>query len=153
MPSNVFSTMAARAKAHHDSLTSAYTTYYTGSSSAPASRPISTETSRNSSIAAPSSTTAQAPTNASKAWSAIKKHHREMNEAYTVFYAPGSSASSSRSNSTASSPRQSVEEPTVYSVAPVAERNGTKAWKALKNKVVEHHRSVNAAYAQTYGVN
>ncbi|KAI8934860.1 hypothetical protein NX059_008538 [Plenodomus lindquistii] len=150
MPSNVFSTMAARAKAHHESLNSAYATYY-----APGvSTTTSPETSRSSSITMPSSassSTKKSPTNASKAWSAIKKHHRDMNEAYTVFYSPSVSAASSRNNSASSSPRQSAEVP-CFEVEPVKPRNGEKVWKALKNKVVEHHKGVNAAYAKTYGM-
>lgn len=152
MPSNVFTTVAARAKAHHDSLNSAYATYYAPGSSntTPTS---STETSRSSSIAMPSSqpTLKKSPTNASKAWSAVKKHHREMNEAYTVFYSPGVSTNNSRNNSASSSPRQSGEAPR-HEVAAVAPRNATKVWKALKNRVIEHHKSVNSAYAKTYGM-
>ncbi|KAF2850931.1 hypothetical protein T440DRAFT_489374 [Plenodomus tracheiphilus IPT5] len=146
--------MAARAKAHHDSLNSAYATYYAPGVSTTTTPTTSTETSRSSSIAMPTSTssTKKAPTNASKAWSAIKKHHREMNEAYTVFYSPGVSASSSRTNSASSSPRQSAEAPRHEVQGEVAERNGTKVWKALKNRVVEHHKSVNSAYAKTYGM-
>lgn len=148
MPSNVFSTMAARAKAHHEAVNAAYTTYY---GRATVAGPVSPTSSRSSSIAAPSSESPKSPTNASKAWSAIKKHHREMNEAYSVYYSPGVSAAPSRANSASSTPRHSAEaarkEPQSQQPCNIA-----KAWQAIKTKAVEHHRSVNAAAQQTYGI-
>ncbi|CBX93090.1 hypothetical protein LEMA_P039910.1 [Plenodomus lingam JN3] len=150
--------MASRAKAHHEALNSAYATYYAPGTSTNPTPTSSTETSRSSSIAMLSSTTqqhTQKPTNASKAWSAIKKHHREMNEAYTVFYSPGVASSPTSPNSSAvSSPRQSAEHqaPRHELASELPPRNATKVWKALKNRVVEHHKSVNSAYAKTYGL-
>lgn len=155
MPSHVLSTMASRAKAHHESLNAAFSTYYAPGSNHATPSP-STDISRSSSIAKPSSTTSskKAPTNASKAWAAIKKHHREMNEAYQIFYSPGVSAASSRNTSAASSPRHSADAPRHETAADKAQspRNATKLWNALKTRVVEHHRSVNAAYASVYGI-
>jgi hypothetical protein len=115
----------------------------------------STTTSRSASIAAPSSP--KKGTNLSKAWQAIKAHHDEMNAAYAAYYSPGSSRAgslaNSRANSTQSSPRHSVEEPRHEdaAAAPKNPTNFTKSWKALKNRAVEHHRSVNAAYRAAYG--
>ncbi|EUC43207.1 hypothetical protein COCMIDRAFT_101445 [Bipolaris oryzae ATCC 44560] len=148
---NFLNTIASRAKAHHESVNAAYNTYYTGSS--PASRTASPEASRSSSVAGPSAP--KNPTNASKAWKAIKKHHREMNEAFAVYYSPGNSPSASRNASAVSSPRHSADAPRNSSVSEVKEagpRNYQKAWKAIKTRAIEHHRSVNAAYNQTYGM-
>ncbi|OAL49898.1 hypothetical protein IQ07DRAFT_40642 [Pyrenochaeta sp. DS3sAY3a] len=141
MPS-FLSNVAAHAKAHHEAVNAAYTTYY----GIPASTPSSTEPSRANSVATPTSAAEKRPTNAAKAWNAIKKHHHEMNEAYTVFYAP---SASSRQNSAASSPRHSVDEPREQ--RDEAPRNYQKMWKGLKGRIVEHHRSVNAASSAVYG--
>ncbi|KAF1851727.1 uncharacterized protein K460DRAFT_362468 [Cucurbitaria berberidis CBS 394.84] len=138
MPS-ILSSVAAHAKAHHESMNAACEIYY--------SHP-STETSRNNSITSPAQK--KNPTNAAKAWQAIKKHHQEMNEAYTVFYSPGVSTASSRSNSAAHSPRESVEQERHEEEA-LAPKNYQKIWKALKTKAIEHHRSVNSAYETMYG--
>ncbi|KAJ4369162.1 hypothetical protein N0V83_006246 [Neocucurbitaria cava] len=147
MPS-FLSSVAAHAKAHHESLNAAYSTYYSPRSST--SMPPSTETSRANSVTVMPAEQKRNPTNAAKAWNAIKKHHQEMNEAYQVFYSPGASASSSRSNSVVSveQPRQAQAHEEEAAAAP---RNYQKVWKSLKNKAVEHHKSVNSAYAMTYG--
>jgi hypothetical protein len=145
MPSNVLSTMAARAKAHHESLNAAYQATYSPGLSA-ASTPA---TSRKSSTT--SQDTEHADRNITKAWKAIKKHHQEMNEAYTVFYSQGmSTPGSSRSSSVAPTPKASFEAEREHSQAQ-APRNYEKVWKAIKNKAVEHHRSVNNASAAVYG--
>jgi plasmid stability protein len=144
MPSNVFSTMAARAKAHHDSLNAAYRATYS-----PGSSTSTPNTSRTSSTA--SAMPAQpSDRNITKAWKAIKKHHKEMNEAYAVFYAPGSVSStpaSSRVNSAAPSPKVSLEGQREQELAP---RNYEKVWKAIKTRAVEHHKSVESASAARY---
>lgn len=145
MPSNVLSTMAARAKAHHESLNAAYQATYSPGLSA-ASTPA---TSRKSSTT--SQDTENADRNITKAWKAIKKHHQEMNEAYTVFYSQGmSTPGSSRSSSVTPTPKASFEAEREHSQAQ-APRNYEKVWKAIKNKAVEHHRSVNNASAAVYG--
>ncbi|KAH6842081.1 hypothetical protein B0T12DRAFT_362871 [Alternaria alternata] len=144
---NFLSSVAAHAKAHHESINAACNAYYGGSVSTYTSPASSTQTSRN-----PSTTSSQQrnPTNASKAWKALKKHHQEMNSAFAVYYSPSFSPSASRSSSTASSPRQSGEA-SRKSAAQEGPRNYQKAWKGLKNKIVEHHRSVSNAYEHTYG--
>jgi plasmid stability protein len=146
MPSNVFSTMAARAKSHHDSLNAAYrATYSPGSSST--STPT---TSRNASTTSASAPAPQSERNITKAWKAVKKHHQEMNAAYAVFYAPGSVSStpnSSRTSSAAPTPKASFEAQREQELAP---RNYEKVWKAIKNRAVEHHRSVESASAARY---
>lgn len=156
---NFLSSVAAHAKAHHESINAACNAYYGGSVSTYTSPASSTQTSRN-----PSTTSSQQrnPTNASKAWKALKKHHQEMNSAFAVYYSPSFSPSASRSSSAASSPRQSGEAsrksvgaaPATFEEKEAAQegpRNYQKAWKGLKNKIVEHHRSVSNAYEHTYG--
>ncbi|EAT77049.1 hypothetical protein HBI56_200470 [Parastagonospora nodorum] len=145
MPSNVLSTMAARAKAHHESMNAAYqATYSMGTSNT--STP---STSRKSST---TSVDQQSERNITKAWKALKKHHQEMNEAYTVFYSQGmvTPAGSSRSSSVAQTPKASFEQ-TRMSVEEQKPRNIEKVWKAIKTRAVEHHRSVNNASAAVYG--
>ncbi len=150
---NILSSFAAHAKAHHQSLNSAYTAYYGGSStSTPAvSTPASLETSRNNSVVAGMVGAPKSKTNANKLWTAIKNHHDEMNAAYSAYYSPGVSRSNSPRGSMASSPRQSVEEPRSDDAAPKQPTNLAKHWKQLKTKVVEHHRGVNQAYRSAYG--
>jgi uncharacterized protein (UPF0147 family) len=146
MPSNVFSTVAARAKTHHESLNAAYQATYAPGFSA-ASTPA---TSRKSSTV---SNDSQSPRNIEKAWKALKKHHQEMNQAYSVFYAsPISSRSNSAANSAAPSPKASFEAQRVqHELQSPAPRNIEKVWKAIKTRAVEHHRSVNSASAAVYG--
>jgi hypothetical protein len=144
MPSNVFTTVAARAKAHHESLNAAYQATYAPGLSA-ASTPA---TSRKSSTV---SNDSQSDRNITKAWKALKKHHQEMNQAYSVFYgSPASSRNNSATNSAATSPKASFEAQRAQNEE-LAPRNIEKVWKAIKNKAVEHHRSVNAASAAFYG--
>ncbi|KAL1792929.1 hypothetical protein ACET3X_009436 [Alternaria dauci] len=159
---NFLSSVAAHAKAHHESVNAACNAYYGGASSTTSSPLSSAQTSRN-----PSTTSSQQqrnPTNASKAWKALKKHHQEMNSAFAVYYSPSFSPSASRSSSAASSPRQSGEAsrksvsaaaaPATFEEKEAAQegpRNYQKAWKGLKNRIVEHHRSVSNAYEHTYG--
>jgi hypothetical protein len=147
MPSNVFTNIAAHAKAHHDSLNAAYQATYSPGFSA-ASTPA---TSRKSSTTSQESM--QSDRNITKAWKALKKHHQEMNEAYSVFYAQGvSTPNSSRSTSAAPTPKVSFEaERLRHEDQAQAPRNIEKVWKAIKNKAVEHHKSVNAASAAFYG--
>ncbi|CAA9960276.1 hypothetical protein CFE70_003717 [Pyrenophora teres f. teres 0-1] len=154
---NFLNSVAAHAKAHHESLNAAYNTYYGGSSTT-TSPSTSRNTSRNTSVAS----TKAGRTNASKAWKALKQHHQEMNAAFAAYYSPGHTPSTSRNSSAVSSPRHSGEVPRksvqshVSATATAGDeqkpRNYQKAWKALKTKVVDHHRSVSAAYEQTYGV-
>lgn len=144
--SSILSSFAAHAKAHHESLNAAYSTYYSPGASAC----TSTEVSRNNSVAMPTQAERRSSSDSSmsKAWKAVKKHHRDMNAAYSSYYAPGfaSSPSGSRGSSVTSTPRHSNEEPRQEVVA-----EKKSAWKAIKKAVVEHHRSLNHAYAVTYG--
>ncbi|OAK98437.1 hypothetical protein IQ06DRAFT_295760 [Phaeosphaeriaceae sp. SRC1lsM3a] len=147
MPSNVFSNIAAHAKAHHDSLNAAYqATYSPGMSRS--GTPVS---SRNASTTSQESEHSER--NITKAWKAIKKHHQDMNEAYAVFYSQGqSSAGSSRATSAAPTPKVSFEAERVkHEEEAQAPRNIEKVWKAIKNRAIEHHRSVNNATAALYG--
>jgi len=137
--------MAARAKAHHDSMNAAYqATYSMGTSNT--STPCTSRKSSTTSASPPSQR------NISKAWKALKKHHQEMNEAYTVFYSQGMAtpAGSSRTSSVAHTPKASFEEKRM-SVEEQKPRNIEKAWRAIKSRAVEHHRSVNNASAAVYG--
>ncbi|KAF1917064.1 hypothetical protein BDU57DRAFT_529991 [Ampelomyces quisqualis] len=135
--------MAAHAKAHHDSLNAAYQATYSPGLSA-ASTPSGSRK---------SSTTSQdsehSDRHIAKAWKALKKHHREMNEAYSVFYSQGmSTPGSSRSGSVAPPPKAISAAEREEAQAP---RNIEKVWKAIKTRAVEHHRSVNNASAAVYG--
>jgi hypothetical protein len=148
MPSNVLSTIAARAKAHHDSLNAAYSATYSPRVST--STPISTPpNSRKSSTTSQSSESSQSDRNIRKLWKAIKKEHRDMNAACSAFYYPGYSTQSSRASSVAASPKMSVEQE--RSEEEAEPRNYQKAWGAVKNRVTEHHKSVGAANRAVYG--
>lgn len=76
-----------------------------------------------------------------------------MNEAYSVFYAPGvATPASSRSSSVAPSRGASFEAERVrHEEEAHMPRNYQKVWKAIKTRAVEHHRSVNNASATVYG--
>jgi|TARA_R110002003_G_scaffold41_5_gene2860 hypothetical protein len=150
MPSNVFSTIASRAKAHHESLNAAYQATYSPGMS-PRTSTTTPPTSRKASTTSESSQ--QSERNITKAWNAIKKHHQEMNEAYSVFYAPGvATPASSRSSSVAPSRGASFEAERVrHEEEAHMPRNYQKVWKAIKTRAVEHHRSVNNASATVYG--
>jgi hypothetical protein len=144
MPSNVLSTIAARARAHHDSLNAAYqATYSPGTSPRPSLSTSGTPSSSRN--ASETSTSSQQPErNITKAWKALKQHHRDMNQAYSAYYSPGAS----RSNSAAPTPKASFEAEREQEQGP---RNYEKVWSAVKSRAVEHHRSVNAASAATWG--
>jgi hypothetical protein len=147
MPSNVLSNMAARAKAHHESLNAAYQATYAPTGRPSLSTSATPEASRNASEVSASSQSSER--NITKAWKALKKHHREMSEAYEVFYAPGSSSpASSRTSSAAPTPKVSLDSVREMDNRP---RNYEKVWTAVKNRVVEHHKSVNNASAAVYG--
>jgi plasmid stability protein len=139
MPSNVFSTMAARAKAHHESMNAAFEATYSPRVS------TSSNTPPNSRKASVSSEAPQSDRNITKAWKAIKKNHADMNEAYETFYSqarytPGTSRSGSFEEARVAH-EEAAQEP----------RNYQKAWKALKGRAVEHHKSVNSAFAAAHG--
>jgi hypothetical protein len=72
-----------------------------------------------------------------------------MNAAYSAYYSPGVSAQSSRANSVAPTPKASLEQE--RSDEEAAPRNFQKAWRAVKGRAVEHHKSVNAASRAVYG--
>ena len=75
-----------------------------------------------------------------------------MNEAYAVFYSPGVSPASSRAPSANPTPRVSFEqERQRMDMQSETPRNYQKVWRAVKEKAVEHHRSVNSASAAVYG--
>jgi hypothetical protein len=149
---SILSSFAAHAKAHHEGMNQAYSAYYGSFNSTPTgSTSASLETSRNNSVVAGMVEAPKGKTNANKLWTAIKNHHEEMNAAYSAFYSPGASRATSPRGSTASTPRQSTEEPRSEQAAPKQPTNLSKHWKQLKTKVVEHHRSVNAAYRSAYG--
>jgi hypothetical protein len=150
---SILASFASHAKAHHQSVNSAYSSYYGGSSTSTptVSTPVSLETSRNNSVVAGMVDAPKAKTNASKLWTAIKNHHDEMNAAYAAYYSPGASRANSTHGSTASTPRHSIEEHRSEDAAPKNPTNLSKHWKSLKTKVVEHHRGVNAAYRAAYG--
>ncbi|KAF2829859.1 hypothetical protein CC86DRAFT_379368 [Ophiobolus disseminans] len=145
MPSNVLSTIAARAKAHHESLNAAYQATYAPRTTSSASTPTP---SRNAST----SSSASQDRNITKAWKALKQHHSDMNAAYSVFYAPGAStpASSSRASSAAPTPKVSFEAER-EALEQGKPRNYEKVWSAVKSRAVEHHRSVRSASAAVYG--
>lgn len=146
MPTNVFSNIAAHAKAHHESLNAAYQATYAPGMSSASSTPVSSRKSSTTSQDAEHS-----DRNITKAWKAIKKHHQEMNEAYAVFYSQGqSSAGSSRTSSATPTPKVSFEGERVK-MDEDKPRNYEKVWKAIKNRAVEHHRSVQNATAAVYG--
>jgi hypothetical protein len=149
---SILSSFVAQAKAHHDGMNQAYSAYYGSQVSTPAaSTPASLETSRNNSVVAGMVEAPKSKTNAGKLWTAIKNHHDEMNAAYSAFYSPGNSRATSPRGSVSSTPRASIEEPRSEDAAPKQPTNLSKHWKQLKTKVVEHHRSVNAAYRSAYG--
>ncbi|KAH7122320.1 hypothetical protein B0J11DRAFT_335676 [Dendryphion nanum] len=106
---SIFSTLAAKAKAHHESVNAAYTTYY-GAGSYPApSQPTSRRPSAEMTL-----TDSKSPSAASKAWKSLKKHakehHESMNAAYGAYYGSGApSLAASRNTSAATSPRHSGE--------------------------------------------
>lgn len=129
----------------------AYSAFYGSPAPSPAaSTPASMETSRNNSVVAGMVEAPKGKTNANKLWTALKNHHDEMNAAYTAYYSPGSSRAASPRGSVASTPRASIEEPRSEEAAKQP-TNLSKHWKQLKNKAIEHHRSVNAAHRCVHG--
>lgn len=148
---SILSSFVAHAKAHHQAMNEAYSVFYGSPAPTPsASASTSLESSRNNSVVAGMVDAPKGKTNASKLWTAIKTHHEEMNAAYSAYYSPGSSRAASPRGSVTSTPRASVEQ-TRSEEAAKQPTNLSKHWKQLKTKVVDHHRSVNAAYRSAYG--
>jgi hypothetical protein len=155
--SSILSTVSQKIKAHHASVNAAYSTYYPSSSASSTPAASTTSTPR---LSMDSTTPSQSPStksNASKAWSAVKKaakeHHQSLNSAVDLYYGAGApSTSSSRTSSAAASPRESLEtshglvaaQPKVAGAQ--KEKKTNKAWAKVKKAAKEHHRSVNAAY-------
>jgi hypothetical protein len=79
-----------------------------------------------------------------------KAHHESVNNAYSAYYAPGSTSTSTRpsfdSKVSASSTLSAHSQSSVKSTSSM-----NKAWKAVKRHAKEHHESVNGAYAAYYG--
>lgn len=149
MPS-VLNSIAAHAKAHHESVNAAAAAVYSPRGSMQASRKNSTT----------SESPTKPPTNLEKTWNSLKKsakeHHEGVNAAYNAMYAPGvPTPAESRAHSAASSRRHSVEsvgahEDEAHEVQ-AKPRNITKAWNKVKKTATEHHKSVNSAYMSFYG--
>lgn len=140
-----FSRLAAKAKAHHESLNSAYATYYgahTPSTSAANSATASPRQSMESITS--DNTKVERSGSMSKAWKSVKKaakdHHEGVNAAYATYYGQGASPAPTRANSATSA--ESVEHET---------EQKPSVWAKVVKKAQEHHRSVNNAYSTVYG--
>jgi hypothetical protein len=155
MPSStVFQNLAARAKAHHESINAAYEVYYSGGVSPSATpRPSMDSSARQQSTS--STPSSERSSSVSKAWQSVKKaakeHHESVNAAYATYYSGGVSPSPSKNNSAVATPRASVESVRNEQEVQKEESGMGKAWGKVKQAAKEHHRSVNAAYGTYYG--
>ncbi|KAF2262349.1 hypothetical protein CC78DRAFT_319541 [Lojkania enalia] len=138
--------VAAAAKAHHDSVNAAYQTYY--SSGSPSTRPsMESQQPRRESH----DSTASTQSHLNKAWESIKKaakqHHQSVNSAYGIYYGNGVTPSATPRPS-AESVRHADE---AAHPAEKTESGMKKMWEGVKKQAKAHHDSVNAAVGTYYG--